>query len=104
MSTTWERLMISSEKKPNSMLDRLHGGTLPKHLSQDYTNYHMLSGGTPHSHYNPNIRTDMRRPTLSGIPSEILDKTRKERNQELREDQKMLLKQFMTKGTIRENV
>ena len=104
MSTTWERLMISSKEKPNSMLDRLHGGTLPKHLSQDFTNYHMLSGGTPHKHYNPNIKTDIRRPTLSGIQSEILDKTRKERNQELKEDQKILLKQFMTPGTIRENV
>ena len=104
MSSTLDRLTMSSKEKPNSMLDRLHGGVLPKHLSQDYTNYHTLSGGTPHSHYNPNIRTDLRRPTLSGIPSEILDKTRKERNQELKEDQKMLLKQFMTPETIRENV
>jgi len=104
MSSTLERLVESSKEKPKSQLDRLHGGSLPLELSQDYANYHMLSGGTPHMHYNPNIHTEKRYSTPSGIPSEILEKTRKERMRDMKMDIQMIYQQLSNPNTIKENV
>lgn len=104
MSSTAERLIQSSEQKPKSQLDRLHGGSLPLELAQDYTNYHMLSGGTPYTHYNPNMHTEKRYETESGIPSEILEQTRKDRMKDMSMDIQMIYQQLSNPDTIKENV
>lgn len=103
MTSTLERLEGSTGT--NSMLDRLHGGALPHHFANEYRDHHMVSGGRPHRQgdFPPAIRTDKRVPTASGIPSEILAHTKAERDQEMREDQRIMLKMFQDNGTITEN-
>ena len=34
-SSTLQRLMMSAKQEPESMLDRLHGGTLPAHKANE---------------------------------------------------------------------
>ena len=104
MSSTAERLVESSQEKPKSQLDRLYGGSLPLELAQQHSNYHMLSGGTPHEAYNPNIHTTKRYATPSGIPSEILEDTYKERMKDMKMDIQMIYQQLSNPDTIKENV
>ena len=104
MSSTAERLVQSSQEKPKSQLDRLYGGSLPLELAQQHMNYHPLSGGTPYKTFNPNIHTTKRYATPSGIPSEILEDTYKERMKEMGQDIKMIYQQLSDPTTIKHNV
>ena len=103
MSSTLERLEAS--KGENSTLDRLHGGALPISQSNEFREDHMVSFGRPHQKgdFPSSIRTDRRVPTVSGIPSEILAKTKRERAEEMSEDQNILFQMYKDNGTITEN-
>jgi len=96
---------MSAVGKPNSMLDRLHQGTLPMSHANELVSHHSITGGgRPHksTDMNPKVHTQSF-PTASGIPSEILMKTKQERAKEMNQEQKIIMEMIKKNGTINEN-
>ncbi len=105
MTSTLQRLSMSAVEKPASNLDRLHGGVLPKPHANELVSHHSITGGArPHqsTDFNPKIHSQSF-PTASGVPSEILMKTRQERAKEMSQEQNIMMKMIQDNGTINEN-
>ena len=105
MTSTLQRLSMSAVEKPNSMLDRLHSGVLPKSHANELVSHHSITGGArPHqsTDFNPKIHTQSV-PTVFGIPSEIMMKTKQERAKEMSQEQNIMLQMIKDNGTITEN-
>ncbi len=105
-SSTLQRLMMSAQQQPESMLDRLHGGQLPPSKANELVSHHAISHGRPHrsTDFSPEVRTETRFSQPQGsIPSEILVNTAKERGQDMREEQQILTQMIRDNNTIQEN-